>query len=102
MASELFTAKVKVTPRPAEFDMSRVSTDPRRARYVDKKSRFGPPFGHLCKMVSLYCIIIIINSIISPAKAHFVFPIDAFSRSELTPNKLAIVIKRELSKELLL
>ncbi len=51
VASELFSAKVNVVPKPAEYDMSRVSTDPRRGRYADKKTKFGPPFGHLCKLV---------------------------------------------------
>ena len=53
VASELFSAKVNVVPKPGEYDMSRVSTDPRRGRYADKKTKFGPPFGHLCKLVKI-------------------------------------------------
>ena len=50
VASELFSSKVNVSPRPSESNASNVPTDPSRGRYMSAKD-FGAPYGHLCKLV---------------------------------------------------
>ena len=51
VASELFSARVAVSPRPSESDPSKVPTDPSRGRYKAAKD-FGAPYGErLCKLV---------------------------------------------------
>ena len=55
VASELFSARVAVSPKPSESDPSKVSTDPSRGRYKAAKD-FGAPYGErLCKLVSTVC-----------------------------------------------
>ena len=52
VASELFSARVAVSPKPAESDPSNVPTDPSRGRYK-AAADFGAPYGErLCKLVS--------------------------------------------------
>ena len=51
VASELFSARVAVSPKPAESDPSNVPTDPSRGRYKTAAD-FGAPYGErLCKLV---------------------------------------------------
>ena len=51
VASELFSARVAVSPRPSESDPSKVPTDPSRGRYKAVRD-FGAPYGErLCKLV---------------------------------------------------
>ena len=51
VASELFSARVAVSPKPSESDPSKVPTDPSRGRYKAAKD-FGAPYGErLCKLV---------------------------------------------------
>ena len=51
VASELFSARVAVSPKPAESDPSNVPTDPSRGRYK-AAADFGAPYGErLCKLV---------------------------------------------------
>ncbi len=50
ITSELFSAKVSVVPKPAEFNTNLVSQDPRRGRYKSPKD-FGLPNAHLCKLI---------------------------------------------------
>lgn len=55
VASELFSAKVNVVPKPAEFNMESTPVDPARSRYksIDE---FGTPHAHLCKLVRQHLI----------------------------------------------
>ncbi len=51
VASELFSSRISVSPRPSESNASAVPTDPSRGRYMTARD-FGAPYGqHLCKMV---------------------------------------------------
>ena len=51
VASELFSARVAVSPKPSESDPSKVPTDPSRGRYKAARD-FGAPYGErLCKLV---------------------------------------------------
>ena len=55
VASELFSARVAVSPKPSESDPSKVPTDPSRGRYKAAKD-FGAPYGErLCKLVRTFC-----------------------------------------------
>jgi hypothetical protein len=52
VASELFSARVSVSPRPSESNLSGIPTDPSRGRYMSPGRDFGAPYGqHLCKLV---------------------------------------------------
>ena len=55
VASELFSARVNVVPKPAEFNPNVSATDPRRGRYKSPMD-YGAPYGHLCKMVRKHLI----------------------------------------------
>jgi hypothetical protein len=50
VAAELFSAKISVVPKAAEFNANRLATDPRRGRYQRKRD-FGAPYNRLCKLL---------------------------------------------------
>ena len=60
ITSELFSARVSVVPKPAEFNANIVSTDPRRGRYKTMKD-YGLPNVHLCKLIRKH----LLNSIMT-------------------------------------